>query len=440
MDMLKKFVKGKKVDRHFKRTGPGAKLSDGASSSQPSVVSGSMQGSRDEDRVHASDVAAQAALKRMLGNEPTVSSSQKKIQMMAQRELEQERRERESASAKFSDDIKNLRVGETTVHELDHSNAISSVKFTCELLGDEMALPKDQLRSYLESYLRDEMEEEGVVPATLMITSLNQTEQRKIAMETIRKYLQNILENQSEPKFRKIRMSNKAFQDRVFSVKGGREFLEAVGFEEKEETNPEGIKEMYLLMSESAALDDARLIQALELLDGATPLALKVARDTKTFTLKDGEKISSPKLPSDFFNITGEELKKEQERMTVQVDRMTTMRTREMREKDSKQAEYRYKYSLVRVRTADKCLVQGVFSVGETLLAVRQWLHSLLSQPEAQFDMKDAAIGTFKDETKSLAELGLVPAVTLHLDMKQDVNLPILSEEVMREAVPFSIE
>lgn len=40
------------------------------------------KGSRDVDRVHASDVAAQAALKRMYAGEPTVSSSQKKIQMM----------------------------------------------------------------------------------------------------------------------------------------------------------------------------------------------------------------------------------------------------------------------------------------------------------------------------------------------------------------------
>ncbi|GMS95875.1 hypothetical protein PENTCL1PPCAC_18050 [Pristionchus entomophagus] len=181
--------------------------------------------------------------------EPTVSSSQKKIQMMAQRELEQERRERDASSAKFANDIKNLRVEDTVVHELDHSNAISAVKFTCELLGDEVALPRMRLRSYLESYLRGEMSEDGVVPATLMITSLNNMEPRKVAMETIRKYLQNILENQSEPKFRKIRMSNKAFNDRVLSVKGGREFLEAVGFEEREEDNGR-VTEKYLVMNE----------------------------------------------------------------------------------------------------------------------------------------------------------------------------------------------
>lgn len=58
-----------------------------------------------------------------------------------------------------------------------------------------------QLRSYLETYLREEMAEEGVVPATLMITSLNNTEPRKVAMETIRKYLQVYIYSLVSPYF-----------------------------------------------------------------------------------------------------------------------------------------------------------------------------------------------------------------------------------------------
>lgn len=95
---------------------------------------------------------------------------------------------------------------------------------------------------------------------------------------------------------------------------------------------------------------------------------------------------------------------------------LTTMRTREMREKDAKSADYRYKYSLVRVRTPDRCLVQvrtihrhvnmvsqyqGVFSVNESLASVRQWLHSLLASPDSEFNLKDAATGTFKASSYS---------------------------------------
>ena len=43
-------------------------------------------------------------------------------------------------------------------------------------------------------------------------------------------YLDNILQNPTEEKFRKIRKSNKAFQERVASQEGTDMFLEACGF------------------------------------------------------------------------------------------------------------------------------------------------------------------------------------------------------------------
>lgn len=41
MDKFKSFIKGKKIEKHFKRSGPGVKLSE--TSNVPSVVSGSAQ-------------------------------------------------------------------------------------------------------------------------------------------------------------------------------------------------------------------------------------------------------------------------------------------------------------------------------------------------------------------------------------------------------------
>ena len=46
-------------------------------------------------------------------------------------------------------------------------------------------------------------------------------------------YLDNIVQNPTEEKFRKIRKSNKAFQDRVGSMEGTDMFLEACGFGSK---------------------------------------------------------------------------------------------------------------------------------------------------------------------------------------------------------------
>ncbi|VDM70203.1 unnamed protein product [Strongylus vulgaris] len=94
MDAFKNFLKKKKVEKHFKKTGPGQKLDSGSSAPAPSITAGAAQGGG-IDRIAASDIAAQAALKRLYKEPPKISSSQKKIQMIAQRELEEERRRRD---------------------------------------------------------------------------------------------------------------------------------------------------------------------------------------------------------------------------------------------------------------------------------------------------------------------------------------------------------
>ena len=73
-------------------------------------------------------------------------------------------------------------------------------------------------------------------------------------IDTIGKYISNILEHSDDPKYRKIKMSNKAFQvwllqfqetlfdfqERIAACRGGMAFLKTIGFEEKQEA-PEGV-------------------------------------------------------------------------------------------------------------------------------------------------------------------------------------------------------
>lgn len=49
-------------------------------------------------------------------------------------------------------------------------------------------------------------------------------------VDTLCKYLQNIIQNPTEEKFRKIRMSNRIYQDRVAPLEGTQDFLIAAGF------------------------------------------------------------------------------------------------------------------------------------------------------------------------------------------------------------------
>ncbi|GMI78699.1 hypothetical protein like AT1G04850 [Hibiscus trionum] len=56
----------------------------------------------------------------------------------------------------------------------------------------------------------------------------------KKAFQTLLTYIGNVARNPDEEKFRKIRLNNQTFQDRVGSLKGGVEFLELCGFEKVE--------------------------------------------------------------------------------------------------------------------------------------------------------------------------------------------------------------
>ncbi|CAI9776114.1 unnamed protein product [Fraxinus pennsylvanica] len=56
----------------------------------------------------------------------------------------------------------------------------------------------------------------------------------KTAFNTLFTYAKNVATNPNEEKFRKIKLSNPAFQDRVGNLKGGIEFLELCGFEKIE--------------------------------------------------------------------------------------------------------------------------------------------------------------------------------------------------------------
>ncbi|KAJ6810006.1 chromatin assembly factor 1 subunit A-B-like [Iris pallida] len=55
----------------------------------------------------------------------------------------------------------------------------------------------------------------------------------KRAFQTLLTYVGNVARNPDEDKFRKIRLNNQTFQDRIGSLQGGIEFLEQCGFQKE---------------------------------------------------------------------------------------------------------------------------------------------------------------------------------------------------------------
>uniref|UniRef100_A0A0M3HHM2 IBB domain-containing protein n=1 Tax=Ascaris lumbricoides TaxID=6252 RepID=A0A0M3HHM2_ASCLU len=101
------------------------------------------------ERIATADVAAQAAYKRLNLGAKQETATQRNIRLRAMKELEEERRAREMESNRHSASNEThsveKHVGEIDVKEFEHSNAIKGVFFTCELLGDDIILTKEEV-------------------------------------------------------------------------------------------------------------------------------------------------------------------------------------------------------------------------------------------------------------------------------------------------------
>lgn len=403
-DKFKKFFSKARTEVHFRNSGEGVRLSSGEGSSDAPV-----------DRQAAADRAAQAAERRMKTESTPQDASKKRIQMIAKRELEEERRKMEALN------VSDTPPRQEEPKELDHSSAISSILFTSDLLGDHHARPREILQEDIKKYLNDQIrdavdEDDKAIAAILMIYNLNKTQQREAAVDIIAKICANILENPDVPKFKSIRLGNTAYQNKIAPTIGGRAFLEAIGFVEQENNGDPA-----LVFTRKT---DEHLVEALGALKEGQVVPIKVARDLQLFSLKEGQKPKAPKLTLDFFNLSAAELKAEQKNKELQVERMLTLRTKEMREKDEQNATKKYKYTLIRVRLPGNILIQGVFGCSEPFSNVRLFVASTLSSAlvASEFTLRDATGQFVEDENTSLVQLGLVPAALLHMVFTEPIE------------------
>ncbi|VDN90208.1 unnamed protein product [Brugia pahangi] len=475
MDRLKKFLTEKKVNKNFKKAGAGYRLTDDSSSAvttQPVTAQQQTSQMVPAERIATADIAAQAAYKRMNLGATQESLTQRNIRMRALKEMEKEKKEREGcANDKMDVEIRTHVIDE---REFEHSAAVSGVYFTCDLLGDDLQLTKNevslfsiikifavhrifctvamgasilswkrwstflkyslqiglrslQMRKKVEIFLRTQLADDPLVASTLMIFSLNGPDKRQNASETIQKYLKNLIESPDESKYHRIRINNKIFQERVSCANGGKEFLMACGFEEKDLINNEQ-QEPFLVIPDNKAMDTYSLIQALEILQTGQAVPLKLSRNAAVYKLEANQVITNPQLPRDFFDLDVAEIKREQQRREVDVEKFATLRTREMREKDELMRSYRYNYTLIRIRFPNRFLLQGTFGCHEPFSAVHNFVEEHLAPIEPMlFVLKDPVSGkVISDDTKTLNELNLLPAAVLHFEWDFDIQVELM--------------
>lgn len=396
MSAIREFFRKKKAELKFQTAGPGHKLSESANKSKnsgPSPVTS--QPTRHQPSEGAQRAGA-AALARIEQKQTTnVNWSVQATKAQAKREIELE-----NASKIKQTTVKK----DVVVQDSCPALTVSGVYFKCSIIGPEV-LPKKEIKQRIKQFLYEQLEQERGLTACLIIHTVNENKEKvHIGIETLAKYLTNILDNPDEEKYRKIRLNNKVFQERIVGLEGALDFLVAAGFDKQAIDN-----EDYLVYSD---MDFENLQMLKEALLSAEPILPSLDRNLRV--LQPSQATVQINLPNDFFNLSAEEIKREQNEKIETVELMTQLRTKAMREKDEIKELHMYKYTLIRIRFPDGIILQGTFYVHERLSAVKQYVVENLHDPEREFNLLLPGGSKLVCDDNSLLELKLVPAVLLN--------------------------
>jgi len=409
MSAIKEFFKKKKTEAKFKLAGGGQKLGDASSSSKPAP-----KPVRQQERCHPSQSSQQAgaaALNRLTSQEQKDADFQKARQKAMIKERARKEIEREQ---KIEEEIAKIKevYGDKPEVECEGPSTLAAqgVYFKSDLVGGPPAT-REVMKQRIRDFLYAQLESEQGLTAVLIIHTCNSPRDKvELCVDTLCKYLDNIVNNPAELKFRKIRKSNKAFKERVAAMEGSEEFLAGCGFQVQQMEGPDGQMEEFWVFPEENT-DFESLAAMRDTLRSAEPVTAEL--DRGLVVIPPQQKMCQ-ELPQDFFAISKEEVKAEQNSRKELLERESMLRTKAMREKEEAKAKRKYKYCLIRIRFPDGWILQGTFSVYEPVSAVSEFVLGCLSTPLPHI-LADSGTGARLGEgggnsDTSLLDLGLVPA------------------------------
>ncbi|XP_064186452.1 UBX domain-containing protein 6-like [Anguilla rostrata] len=402
---MKKFFDDIKKDIKFKTAGPGKKLTEDTSSNRPVAQNSAPAKSRHAPTDGAQKAGAAALARIEQQPRPRLQTSQDAIRLQVKKELEAE------ASAMASHQKLATEGSKVPVKD-PASFSVSGVYFTCPLTG--ATLTKSEREVHIKEAILMRFAEDPVEASIMMVHTFNRDREKvKVAVDIISKYVDNIYKNPTEEKYRKIKVSNKIFQEKVCSVEGSREFLQAVGFEST--TLPmEGQEneEEFLVLAEQEPEGLEQLKERRDRLQSGEPIRAQLDRRTQAF--RPSPNATRFELPPDFYNLTAEELKREQQLKSEVVERNAMLRTKAMREREEQRERRKYSYALLRVRLPDGTLLQGTFLARDRVASLYQFVREALLDGWQPFELVAPGGQKLKEEEEvALNECGLVPAALL---------------------------
>lgn len=133
-------------------------------------------------------------------------------------------------------------------------------------------------------------------------------------------------------------------------MEGALEFLNACGFREITLDN-----ELFLIWSKENIEPDYDLPTLLEALKNAEQIHLELDRNIKVLLPSQAKRVA---LPDDFYRISPEEIKREQQLRTEAIENSQILKTKAMREREEQRTLRMYKYALIRVKFPNGLYIQ----------------------------------------------------------------------------------
>ncbi|KAG2585181.1 hypothetical protein PVAP13_6KG376200 [Panicum virgatum] len=157
------------------------------------------------------------ASKDLMEAKRTLEENQRK-RMMESRiaDQEEEKRARERIRQRIADDRAERRRRLGLPQENPAGASVPIITPTKQVKPVERVVTSEQLRDCLRTLKKNHKDDSARVTR---------------AYQTLLKIIANIVKNPAEDKFRRIRLSNPIFKDRVGNLQGGTEFLELCGFQ-----------------------------------------------------------------------------------------------------------------------------------------------------------------------------------------------------------------
>ncbi|KAL8177568.1 UNVERIFIED_CONTAM: UBX domain-containing protein 6, partial [Gekko kuhli] len=359
-------------------------------------------------------MAAAAALARLEQKpKPRTLSSQDAIRNQVKKELMNE------AAASDKEAPLDQKNSLPAVQEDPATLSVSGVYFICPLTGS--CIRKDKKEAHIREAIQQHASQDPVGASVMEIHTLNRDREKvKLGVETMAKYLDNIHLHPEEEKYRKIKLQNKVFQERILPLEGADRFFEAVGFEKMTLSVPgqEDLEDFYVLKAEALEKLDS-LQEHKEQLLNAEPVRAQLDRQLRVF--KPSPRASHFELPSDFFSLTAEELMRERRLRAEAVEKASMLRTKAMREKEGQREMKKYNYTLLRVRFPDGYILQGTFFAREPVSALYQFVQEALQVDWLPFELLGPGAQKLTDENMAFNECGLVPSALLTLTGDEDI-------------------